>query len=337
MSLILSPVKKLKIMGHLTEGQRYTIFAMQQASCSRKEICQALNKDKSVLSRELKRNCDKKTGAYNPELAQKKYKKSLKEKPKFVYFTAEIKQLVITQLEYDFSPEQIVGRAKREGKQCVSHETIYRFIWKDKMGGGELHKCLRNKGRRYRKRGANKDSRGVIKNRISIDERPSIVDEKTRFGDLEMDTVLGKNHKGAMLTITDRVSLMEWIVKLKGRNAEELAMKAICELLPYKEYIHTITSDNGKEFALHEKISKYLEVDFYFAHPYKPYERGCNENANRLIRQYFPKGTSFDDFDDMEAKCVQHTLNNRPRKKLDFLTPNEYFFNYFCHQKKLHL
>jgi len=325
MSIILPPVKKLKIMGHLTEVQRNTIFSMQQAGCSRRMICQAIGKDKSVLSRELRRNCDKRTGAYSPELAQRKYEKRQKEKPKFIHFTDVIKQFVIIHLRSDFSPEQIAGRAKYESLECVSHETIYRFVWEDKKQGGNLYKHLRNKGRRYRKRGANKESRGMIKNRVSIDERPPIVNEKTRFGDLEIDTIIGKNHKGAILTITDRVSLMEWMVKLSGKNAAEVALKTASVLSPYKNHLHTITADNGKEFALHKRISRLLKIDFYFAHPYKSYQRGCNENANRLIRQYFPKGTDFDTIDENDVLSVQNLLNERPRKKLGFMTPFEYF------------
>ena len=313
-------------MGHLSERQRNTIFAMQQAGCTRKMICQSIGKDKSVLSRELRRNCDKRTGEYNPELAQRKYEKRQKEKPKFIHFTDVIKQFVIIHLQDDFSPEQIAGRAKYESMDCVSHETIYRFVWEDKKQGGKLYKHLRNKGRRYRKRGASKESRGMIKNRVSIDERPAIVDEKTRFGDLEIDTIIGKNHKGAILTITDRVSLMEWMVKLSGRNAEEVAMKTTAILSPYKKHLHTITADNGKEFALHKPISRLLKIDFYFAHPYKSCERGCNENANRLIRQYFPKGTDFSTINEKEVLAVQNQLNNRPRKKLGFMTPIEYFY-----------
>jgi len=334
MSIILSPVKKLKIMGHLTEEQRYSISAMLQAGCTRKFICEQIGRDKSVLSRELRRNCNKHTGEYDPVLAQCKYKKRQKDKPKFIHFTDDIKQLVIEHLYYDYSPEQIVGRMKLEGKRCVSHETIYRFVWEEKKQGGVLHKQLRNRGKRYRKRGSAKENRGIIKNRVSIDERPSIVDEKTRFGDLEIDTIVGKNHKGALLTITDRVSLMEWIVKLTSRNAEELSLQAMSVLSPYKDYLHTITADNGKEFACHQQISQYLGVDFFFAHPYKSCERGCNENANRLIRQYFPKGTDFDSIDNQEVILTQYKLNYRPRKKLNFLTPIEYF-DYLCKNKKV--
>jgi IS30 family transposase len=318
-------LKKYKIMGHLTETQRYKIFAMLEEGFERKFICKKIGKDKSVLSRELRRNCDKRTGKYNPELAQRKYEQRLKEKPKFVHFTPEIREKVVKELEDDLSPEQIAGRAKLEGKQCVSHETIYCYIWADKKRGGKLHKHLRNRGKKYNKRGNYKSSRGIIKDRVSIKERPEIVDEKIRFGDLEIDTIIGKNHKGAILTITDRVSLMEWMAKLRGKNAAELALKMVEILTPFTPFLHTITSDNGKEFAEHKSISDNLSIDFYFAQPYKSCERGCNENANRLIRQYIPKKTDFDTIDDDYVKWVENKLNNRPRKKLGFLTPFEFF------------
>jgi IS30 family transposase len=301
-------------MGHLTRAQRYELSANLQAGFSKKEICEKMDIDKSVISRELKRNSDKRSGNYDAELAQRKYEKRLKEKPKFIHFTEEVKQKVISDLKDDWSPEQIVGRAKLKNENCVSHETIYQFVWRDKKKGGNLHKHLRNKGKKYAKRGAYKSSRGIIKNRISIDERPKIVDEKVRFGDLEIDTVIGKNHKGALLTITDRVSLMEWIVKLSGKVATELADSTIEVLKPVEKYLHTITSDNGKEFAEHEKIGENLNVGFYFAHPYKSCERGCNENANRLIRQHIPKKTDFDTIDIEYVKWVQNKLNDRPRK-----------------------
>jgi len=308
---------------------------MLQAGFERKVVCEKTGRDKSVLSREIRRNCDKRNGVYNAGLAQRKYENRQKEKPKHIRFTDEIKQKVIAGLAEDFSPEQLVGRSKLLGEPCVSHETIYSFVWSDKKQGGYLFKHLRNRGKKYNKRVAGKRSRGIIKDRVSIDERPEIVNEKQRIGDLEIDTVIGKNHKGALLTVTDRVSLMEWIVKLNGKNAGVLAKETVNVLKPVKELLHTITSDNGKEFAEHKLISELLNVDFYFAHPYKSYERGCNENANRLIRQYLPKKTNFHDVDIQCIKQIQDKLNNRPRKKLGFLTPNEFFSSYLCRNKKV--
>ena len=232
-------------------------------------------------------------------MAQRKYEKRIAEKPKYIHFTEDVKQHVIAELKADFSHEQIVGKSKLKGERCVSHETIYRFLWADKKRGD----ILKNKGKKYNKRGLYRSLRGLIKDRVSIEERPKIVDEKLRFGDLEIDTITGKNHKGTLLTITGRSSLMEWIVKLPSKNAVELATEAVKILKPFEQYLHTITSDNRKEFAEHKYISTGLKVGFYFFHPYKSCERGCNENENRLIRQYIP----------------QKKLNNRPRKKTQFL------------------
>ncbi len=320
-------------MKHLTVEQRYTISVMKKRNYSQKEIAKAIEKDKSVISRELKRNCDKRSGNYNSDLAQRKYEQRQKDKPKCIKFTKEIKSFVESWLDKDYSPEQIAGRAKLEGINCVSHERLYQHIWQDKKQGGKLHLHLRRKGRKYRKRGAAKDTRGIIRDRVDISERPAIVEQKQRLGDLEIDTVIGQNHKGALLTINDRGSSIVWITKLSGKNAEELAQKTIETLTPYKELLHTITADNGKEFAEHKTISKGLGIDFYFAKPYHSWERGANENTNGLIRQYFTKGSSFENITDKDVADVQKILNNRPRKKLNFLTPNEFFFINLLNQK----
>jgi len=233
----------------------------------------------------------------------------------------EVKQYVDEFLGKDFSPEQIAGRAKLEGRECVSHERIYQYVWKNKKESGNLYTYLRHKGRRYRKRGNAKDSRGIIKDRVDISQRPKIVDRKERLGDLEIDTMIRQNHKGALLTINDRVSNKVMIEKLNGKDAKELAWKVIERLSVYQEKAHTITSNNGKEFAEHKMISSELKVNFFFAKPYHSWERGANENINGL---YFPKKTSFENISDDDVKRVEEILNNRPRKKLNFLTPNEF-------------
>lgn len=311
---------------HLTKEQRYTISVMYQQDHSQTAIAKIIGKDKSVVSRELKRNCDKRSGEYNDDLAHRKYCKRLREKPKRKLLSADVIVYIKEKLEDKLSPEQIAGRAKIDGVQCVSHETIYCFIWNDKKKGGKLHENLRHRGRKYRHRGASKDKRGIIKNRIDIESRPKIVDEKTRFGDFEIDTVIGKNHKGALLTINERISGLVCIELLTGKNAEPVTEKTIAALMPIKNLLHTITADNGKEFAGREKIAQELAIEFYFAKPYHSWERGANENTNGLIRQYFPKGTSFENITNEQVKDVQEKLNNRPGKRLGFLTPNEYFY-----------
>ncbi len=324
-------------MSQLTKAQRYTISVMRKRNFSMGEIAAVIGKHKSTISRELRRNCDRRSGRYDADLAQRKCERRQKGKPHRVRFTEEVRLRVEAMLREDYSPEQVVGRCRLEGLECVSVETIYQHVWGDKRRGGDLHTHLRRKGRKYRKRGAKKDSRGVIRDRVSIDERPKVVDDKSRFGDLEIDLIMGENHRRALLTANDRASGISWIALLEGKDSKALADKAAEMLMPFKGLLHTVTSDNGKEFAEHKAIAKSLAVDYYFAHPYHSWERGANENMNGLIRQYLPKGTPFDGLDDNEIKRIRDKLNNRPRKKLGFLTPIEYFFANFAPELNLSL
>ena len=310
---------------------------MRKRNFSMGEIAAVIGKHKSTISRELRRNCDRRSGRYDADLAQRKCERRQKGKPHRVRFTEEVRLRVEAMLREDYSPEQVVGRCKLEGLECVSVETIYQYVWGDKRRGGDLHTHLRRKGRKYRKRGAKKDSRGVIRDRVSIDERPKVVDDKSRFGDIEIDLIMGANHRRALLSANDRASGISWIALLEGKDSKALADKAAEMLMPFKGLLNTITSDNGKEFAEHKAIAKSLAVDYYFAHPYHSWERGANENMNGLIRQYLPKGTSFDSLDDNEIKRIRDKLNNRPRKKLGFLTPIEYFFANFAPELNLSL
>ena len=324
-------------MSQLTKAQRYTISVMRKQNFPMGEIAAAIGKHKSTISRELRRNCDGRSGRYDADLAQRKCERRQKGKPHRVRFTEEVRLRVEAMLREDYSPEQVVGRCRLEGLECVSVETIYQYVWGDKRRGGDLHTHLRRKGRKYRKRGAKKDSRGVIRDRVSIDERPKVVDDKSRFGDLEIDLIMGANHRRALLSANDRASGISWIALLEGKDSKALADKAAEMLMPFKGLLHTVTSDNGKEFAEHKAIAKSLAVDYYFAHPYHSWERGANENMNGLIRQYLPKGTPFDGLDDNEIKRIRDKLNNRPRKKLGFLTPIEYFFDNFAPELNLSL
>lgn len=208
----------------------------------------------------------------------------------------------------------------------VSHETLYKWIWDEKRHGNrELSDSLRHHGRKYAKRGAANRSRGIIKDRICIENRSQIVNEKSRFGDFEIDTMIGKNHKGAIMTTNDRCTQFVLIRRLEGKEATPLA-KAAVEAL---SILHTITADNGKEFARHKEIAQKLVVQFYFARPYHSWERGANENTNGLIRQYIPKGKDFSTLTDEFIREVEWKLNNRPRKSLGYLTLLEYFKKMF--------
>ena len=311
---------------HITDGQRYEISAYLRSGKKKEAIAEILGFNKSSISRDIKRNSDKRDGSYKPELAIRKHHKRMSNRNHHRKFTDSLKLQVDILLKADYSPEQITGFLRKNQMENVSHETIYMYVWNDKKNGDKkLYTHLRHKGRHYAKRGSLTNGRGFIKNRVDIDHRPSIVDEKVRFGDLEIDTVIGKNHKGALLTINDRVSGVVWIRLLSGKEAGPLTEAAVKALMPIKSLIHTITADNGKEFSSHEKIAKDLGIFIYFAKPYHSWERGANENTNGLIRQYFPKGTDFGGITHEQVLQVQNILNSRPRKRLGYMTPLQNF------------
>ena len=308
-------------MTHITQLQRYAICCMLKQGYKQIEIAVAIGKDKTVVRKEIKRNSDKRNGVYKHELAQKKYAKRQKEKPKQKRFTKNIQQAIELLLRDDYSPEQVVGYLEKQDEKTVSIERIYQHIWQDKKNHGDLHTHLRRQGRRYRKRGASKDSRGVIRNRVSIDERPAIVEKRARFGDIEVDLIIGKNHNQAILTINDRASGMLKMKKTPSKQAS-VVTEAITTLLEdWKPYLHTITADNGKEFAGHQEVAESLSIDYFFAHPYHSWERGSNENLNGLIRQYFTKGSDFTNITEQRVKEVETKLNNRPRKRYKYQNP----------------
>lgn len=321
-------------MGHLTLKQRYTISQMIEKGYKKCEIARIIGVDKSTISREVKRNADRRSGVYRHELAQRKADGRKRNKPHAISLTPEMKNYIVQRLTKDrWLPEQIANRSKIEGIDCVSTTTIYRFIAADKKNKGTLHKCLR-RHKPYRKlKGLYADSRGQIPDRKDISQRPLIVNQKIRFGDLEIDTIIGANRKGAILTINDRVTGYLWIRKLNGKDARQLAQTTVQTLTPWKQHIHTITGDNGKEFTLHKQIAENLKIFFFFAKPFHAWERGANENANGLIRQFFPKKTSFDNVSDQQIKWVENILNNRPRKRFGFLTPVEMLNKILFNQK----
>lgn len=314
-------------MSHVTSEQRYTIEVMLKEGYRQNEIAKAIGKCKSVISREIRRNCDVRSGEYRCELANRKCKERHIVKPKKIRFTAEVEQYIEIKLNQEWSPEQISKTPNDKGLEMVSHERIYQHILQDQKQGGQLYKKKRRQ-KKYRSRLRRGDRRGKIKNVVKISERPPVVDDKSRVGDFEVDLVIGANHKGALVTINERKTGFTKVKRVKSKNSKTVAKAIIRALLPIKEYCHTITSDNGKEFADHELISQELNVDFYFADPYSSWQRGANENYNGLLRQYFPKKTSFENLTSYEVQKAENRLNNRPRKRLGFQTPN-FLFNKF--------
>jgi len=304
----------------LSQAQRYQIEILKKAGKDQKQIAVLLAVSPATICRELKRNTGKR--GYRPKQAQLRADNRRTGATKAMKMTDEVIVEIEQKIRLDWSPEQVSGVLE----MTISHERIYQHIWADKRNGGTLYKHLRQSNKMRKKRYGSKDKRGQIRNRISIDERPEIVAQKTRIGDWEIDTVIGKNHQGALVTIVDRVSKFTLIKKVASKHAEIVTEATILLLQPYLDKTLTITADNGKEFAGHEKIKKQLNADVYFAHPYSSWERGLNENTNGLIRQYFTKGSSFESITDDDVEAVMHKLNHRPRKTLNFKTPHEVFF-----------
>ena len=312
----------------LTEEDRIEIYSMKQAGKQQNQIATALGVDPSTISRELGRN----TGlrGYRPNQAQQKALQRRLTARKAVKMTPETIAHIESRLRQEHSPEQIAERMKCDPGwhgPAVSHERIYQHIWQDKAGGGILYKHLRIGGtKQRRKRRNSRDMRGTIKNRVGIEKRPPIVERKIRIGDWEGDTVVGKNHQGALVTLVDRKSKLTLIGRVDRYTAEavEQTIISLMELLPRRNY--TLTLDNGKEFSNHESVAETLQIKIYFADPYSAWQRGLNENTNGLIRQYVPKGSDIRSLTDYQVQHIVDRLNNRPRKSLGFLTPNEVFY-----------
>jgi len=308
---------------HLTYEQRCQICTLKRRGDSAAEIAKELGVDRSTIRREVMRNSEKK--GYRYKQAHEKSRKRRAEVPHpNIKMTPERILLINEDLRLQWSPVQISGRLKRQGIN-ISHETIYKYIWWNKRRGGALYKELRHHGKKYNKRSKGTAGRGCIPNRIDIDQRPAIVEKKTRFGDWELDTIIGAEHNGAIVSMVERTSKLTKLVKVSHKTANLVAQALLERLRPFKEFVYTLTSDNGKEFVNHQIVSLELEAGFYFAKPYHSWERGLNEHTNGLVRQYFPKGKRFDEVSSEDLKNVEFLLNNRPRKVLDFETPQEVF------------
>ena len=311
-----------KAYHHVTQDLRSQIYALKSIGTPLKNIATVVGKDVSTISREIKRNTGDRGYRYKQADAKAiERRKNASSSPKKL--TPANVAVIEEKLLNDWSPEQISGRLEIEGIVNISHETIYQHIWKDKRSGGTLYKHLRHNGKKYNKRSSGKAGRGCIPNRTDITERPKIVDEKSRIGDWEGDTVISAFSKTAILTVVDRHSKFTRIKKIGRKTAKNvrIAMKEIMTSLPYP--VLTVTFDNGMEFAAHQNIAEDLNAYCYFATPYHSWERGLNEHTNGLIRQYLPKSVDFKDLTDDEVKAIEDKLNHRPRKVLGYKTPME--------------
>ena len=309
---------------HLTLQERYLINAYKRIK-TQKEIAKIVGVHPSTISRELKRGRGE-TGKDYWVIAS--HNKSIirqieKSKNANLKLTEKIIKLIKKYLQKEYSPEQISATIKMKHQKEISYVTIYKYIYINRLAEGDLYKQLRHKGKRRTKYGSKRKSR--IKDRVSIHKRPSIVDEKTRLGDFEIDTIIGAGKKGAIVTIVDRKSMYLKLSIPCGKKSEIVANEILRLLRPFKKKVHTITTDNGLEFAQHKKVSKSLKCDYYFCDPYSSWQRGLNENLNGLIRQYIPKGSSFENITKKQIRQIENRLNHRPRKSLGWKTPYEVF------------
>ena len=307
----------------LTQEQRYQISAMKKIGSSQKEIAEEIGVNKGTISREVRRNAGER--GYRPKQA---HEKAMERRPKAkAQIGAAVWEVVEEKLRQDWSPEQVSGWLKRAGRPSLSPEWIYQHILADKLAGGDLYSHLRCHKKR-RKRYGSYDRRGKLPNRVSIEERPELVEQRERLGDWEVDTLVGKGHRGALVSLVERKSRYTLLEPVERRQADLVRQASISLLLPFVDRVHTITGDNGKEFAEHRQIAETLKAVFYFAHPYSAWERGTNENTNGLVRQYFPKNTNFSKVTNAKALSAADKLNHRPRKCLAFRTPFEVFFEH---------
>lgn len=310
---------------HLTHSQRCQIYALKGGAESLSVIAKQVGVHKSTISRELHRNG--KTSEYCHEYAQKLAETRRRMASRIPRkMTSELIAKIEEKLsQFQWSPEQIAGRLKHDHGLEITHESIYRYIWDNKLRGGSLYKNLRRRGKKYKWRGSKQAGRGLIRNRIGIEHRPEIAQKSIQLGHWEVDSIIGAAHKGVLVSLVEKMSKFTKILLVKNKTAKAVTTAIKATLKPIKECVLTMTSDNGKEFSGHEELAKELEADFFFADPYKSCQRGLNEHTNGLIRQYFPKSISFDKLKVEEVQAVEDLLNFRPRKVLEFRMPSEVF------------
>ena len=302
---------------HLSQVERYQIYALMKAGQDQTQIAKLLDRHKSTISRELSRNRGLK--GYRPKQACATATKRSEKSRNAATMPPWVAEQAACLLKLQWSPEQIAG------KLPVSHETLYQHVYSDKARGGTLWKNLRCQKQKRKRYAGGRDRRGQIPHRRPLSDRPSHIEARKQVGHWECDTVIGANHKGAIVTMVERKSGFGVIVKVAHKTSD-LVSRAIVEgLQPFADRVKTLTYDNGKEFAAHIQIDQALNSTGYFARPFASWERGSNENFNGLLRQYVPKKRSMNTVDEDEITMIQNRLNNRPRKRLGFKTPSEVF------------
>ena len=289
--------------------ERQRIYFLRKQGFSLRKIAEDLSRSPSTILREVKRN----SGGRGYRFAQAQRK-------------ARQRGTAASSVPRKMTERMwSIVESKLDAVVSVSAEWIYRHVWEEKRNGGELYKHLRRRGKKRNSRGSGYSGRGHIPGRVDITERPQIVEDKRRVGDWEADTIVGAGHRGALVSVVDRASKFTVLHPVSSRSAGEVGEAMMERLMPYVEIVHTITSDNGKEFTGHGEITEALGAGFFFATPYHSWERGLCEHTNGLVRQYFAKGTDFREVRGDEVRRVEGLINGRPRKVLGYRTPEEVF------------
>lgn len=310
---------------HLTHEDRCQIYALKRSGQSHRAIARLISRDPRTIGREIRRN----TGGrgYRHKQAHDKASERRHQVSIGTYKAkADLVAWVDARLCDQWSPEQISGRMLVEKGTSLSHEWIYQHVWANKRSGGNLYKNLRHSAKKYNKRSGSNGGRGCIPGRVDIDERPEIVEHKQRIGDWELDTIIGAKHQGALVSAVDRKSKFCVLARVDTKSVACVNAALSRRLGEYRNQVVTLTADNGKEFAGHKELASTLKADFYFAKPYQSWQRGLNEHTNGLVRQYLPKSSCLKSVTDQEVDRIEVLLNNRPRKVLNYQTPNEVFF-----------
>ena len=306
----------------ITSGERYTIARCRQSRMTVGEIAAFTGRHRSSIYREVARNTGS-GGRYRCSKAQEKTNGRRSRSRRNRHFSEEELAVVEQYLREDWSPEQVSGYLAKERILRISHETIYKHVWRDKAAGGDLARHLRCAQKKRRKRYRSYDSRGRLAGKRGIADRPAVIEERTEIGHWEVDSVMGSPDKHCVFTMVERKTGLVAIGKLENRTKEEVKKRIVTLIWAQKCPVLTMTADNGTEFHGYKKIERLTRVVFYFAKPYHSWERGLNENTNGLIRQYLPKRKSMAQITQRHCNRIADKLNARPRKRLDFRTPRE--------------
>jgi len=308
----------------LTSEERYMLSALRRQGLTQAQIGRQLGRHRSTIGRELQRNSSLGDGSYRPSKAIERTTGRRSRSRRNQHFTLEDYRCVEALLRRQWSPEQVSGFLRRSRRLQISHETIYRHVWHDRRCGGDLHEHLRGAPKRlYRKRYRSYDSRGRLAGKRHISERPAAVEGRRQLGHWEIDTVMGHGNQHCIVSLVERKTGYVLIGKLKARTAAQLNQRTIRLARRHADHFRTITADNGTEFHHYPAIERAIRLKFYFATPHHAWERGTNENTNGLIRQYLPKRTSMATLTQHQCNVIARKLNTRPRKRLDYQTPEE--------------